>query len=156
LFSSIPEDVSHFFEHVFKQTLLKLRSLKIPGIKGRWSKTLGNWAGKIGRGLGAGVQVAGAGYEIYRGFQAQKAHEKQVTDNRRKLTRESRRIATDAEQQLVEKVEGVASETFGPLEEQLENQRQEELGELDELGEAEESLREILSRVNTIESEVLE
>lgn len=48
-------------EKVLKNGLLLGRQLKIPLLKGRWEKTLGNWAGKA-----AGVlQVASAIYDIY-------------------------------------------------------------------------------------------
>ncbi|CAA6819761.1 MAG: Unknown protein [uncultured Thiotrichaceae bacterium] len=44
-----------------KEGFLLLRKLKIPGIKGRWSSTLGKWAGKAN----IAVTLATAAYEIY-------------------------------------------------------------------------------------------
>lgn len=47
--------------NTLKQGLLFLRKLKIPGIKGRWEKTLGQWAGKANWVFTAAVSA----YEIY-------------------------------------------------------------------------------------------
>lgn len=54
-------------EDNLKQILLQGRKLKIRGLKGRWEKTLGKWAGK-----GAiAIQVLIAGYELYDAYDDQ-------------------------------------------------------------------------------------
>ena len=57
-----------------KQALLLGRKLKIPGLKGRWEKTLGQWAGKAA----IAVQVVTFFYDIY------KANADQEYENQRK------------------------------------------------------------------------
>lgn len=57
-----------------KQALLMGRKLKIPGLKGRWEKTLGKWAGKAA----IAVQIASFFYDIY------KANSDQERENQQK------------------------------------------------------------------------
>jgi GTPase SAR1 family protein len=47
--------------NMLKEGFLFLRKIKIPGIKGRWEKTLGNWAQKAGWAITAVVSI----YEIW-------------------------------------------------------------------------------------------
>lgn len=63
-------------EENLKQILLQGRKLKIPGLKGRWEKTLGKWAGK-----GAiAVQVLIAGYELYDAHTEQSKNNQQAKE----------------------------------------------------------------------------
>jgi len=60
-----------------KQLLLLGRKLKVPGLKGRWEKTLGNWAGKAT----VAVKVATFAYETYQ------AHSEQEKANQEERSR---------------------------------------------------------------------
>lgn len=105
-----------------KGVLLKLRSWKIPGLKGRWEKTLGRWAGQLGKGLGIGIQVASALYDLHSARAAQLAYQdaKRSQHEQEKLV--STQLASRAQQHVLTQVPSIAYECFEPIEKELEAQ----------------------------------
>ena len=78
-------------KNMLKEGLLIGRKLKIPPLKGRWEKTLGNWAGKAA----VVLQVASAIWEIY---SSQKEEEERNAQQRRailELNQSVENITTD-------------------------------------------------------------
>lgn len=62
-----------------KKVLLKLREWGAKGFKGKWEKTLGKTADKVGKWAGPAVRVAMAGYDIYN---SEREHEKMLQQKR--------------------------------------------------------------------------
>lgn len=61
-------------QEALKKGLLFLRKMKVPGIKGRWEKTLGKWTGKAGWVLTLAVSA----YEIYSASSKQDKENKEL------------------------------------------------------------------------------
>lgn len=86
-----------------KNVLLKGRSLKIPGLKGRWEKTLGKWAGKSAIVL----QVLISLWDVYKSGQEQDQHNAQE------------RQAAISLYQAVDEICSVVKHEYGNISEQV-------------------------------------
>ena len=124
-----------------KQALLMGRSLKIPGLKGRWEKTLGQWAGKAA----IVVQVASFFYDIY------KANADQERENQRK-----RQQSVELYQAVEQICATVVSDMTSSVHEVISNAFMEQIKEiqqqidvlLNEAGEIKDDLRQIIHLKN--------
>ncbi|MES1954163.1 GTPase [Salinisphaera hydrothermalis] len=68
-----------------KKGLLYLRKLKIPGVKGRWEKTLGKWAGDLAKGAKAAGWVITAATSAYEVYSASSEQDKLNEEQRRQV-----------------------------------------------------------------------
>jgi len=99
---------------VSKEALLQLRALKVPFLKGRWEKTLGNYAGKFA----VGINVLVSAYEVYQGW---KSHEKQVEAQRQhtlSAVNKSEEIAGQIRDDLLCGVDDISNNFFSEVTEQ--------------------------------------
>jgi GTP-binding protein EngB required for normal cell division len=105
-------------EHI-KDLLLWGRSLKIPGIKGRWGSTLDNWAGKIAPGL----QIVLAVVDLFIAWRGQEKHNARQVEQARKLYAEVDRIvdviSTELGTMVDEVICEVLDESIAPLQANL-------------------------------------
>lgn len=116
----VARQMTNFFEgeagkQVIKEGLLKLRGLKVPYFKGRWEKTLGRWAGKIGKGIGVGIQVFAVCFEVHNAVKGQKAYENFLKKKQRDIRNTARTVAHQTENEVVGEVPRLALDIFGPL-----------------------------------------
>jgi len=103
-----------------KDVLLKLRKLGVKGFKGKWEKTLGKTAGKIGKWAGPAVKVAMAGYEIY---SSEKEYEKMLQQKRdytQSAQNEANKLMHSINESLGSQLGSVLDEIYMPL---IENKR---------------------------------
>ncbi|WP_150912790.1 GTPase [Marinobacter halotolerans] len=104
-------------QEAIKKGLLALRKLKLPGVKGRWEKTLGKWAQKAGWFITAGVSI----YEVWSAsseqdqlnsaerrqrLQVQQAVEEATHLLTTAVLTESRELIQNARKQTVEEIDG--------------------------------------------------
>ncbi|RZN90097.1 hypothetical protein EXE24_08015 [Acinetobacter johnsonii] len=96
-------------EQNIKQILLAGRKMKIPGLKGRWEKTLGKWAGK-----GAiAIQVLMAGYELYNAHSEQENANKEIREFEVARYQIINTVLESFYQYLSEYAEGMLKLTYG-------------------------------------------
>lgn len=102
-----------------KDILLWGRTLRIPGLKGRWASTLDKWAGKIVPGL----QVVLAVVDLFMAWRGQEKDNERQVAQARKLYAEVDRIADIVGGELGAMVDAVICETLdesiAPLQEKL-------------------------------------
>lgn len=102
-----------------KDILLWGRTLKIPGLKGRWGSTLDKWAGKIVPGL----QVVLAVVDLFMAWRGQEKDNERQVEQARKLYAEVDRIADIVGNELGAIVDAVIcealDESISPLQEKL-------------------------------------
>lgn len=121
--------VKNLDQEAIKKGLLALRKLKLPGVKGRWEKTLGKWAQKAGWFITAGVSI----YEVWSAsseqdklnsaerkqrLQVQQAVEEAATLLISAVLTESRNLIQTARKQTVEEIDariGIIVETSDQL-----------------------------------------
>ncbi|HOT29874.1 MAG TPA: 50S ribosome-binding GTPase [Candidatus Ozemobacteraceae bacterium] len=130
-----------------KDGLLTLRSYGIPGIKGRWTKTLDKWAGKITRGAGIAIQVFLAAKEYRDAQRAQAAYEQSVAEARRELRHVACQQAGEIEQSVLNQAADVGKQLFSPLEQQA-------MAAADSLGDAERSRIAALERTENLRTSI--
>jgi GTP-binding protein EngB required for normal cell division len=92
-----------------KQALLHGRQLKIPGLKGRWENTLGQWAGKAA----IAVQVATFFYEIYKANADQERENQRNRQQSLELYQAVEQICTTVVSDLTSSVHEVIVATLG-------------------------------------------
>lgn len=138
-----------------KQGLLKLRQLKVPGIKGRWEKTLGTWAGKITKGVGAFLQVGIVLYSLYQAYKAQKQHELEMSRREQALHESAKQMAITCEFEVLEQLPEVALEAFAPVEAELSSQKESLIGKNDAIAEAMNQARELQDKVKQLRAVLL-
>lgn len=110
-------------KELIKEGLLQLRKMKIPGFKGRWERTLGRWAGNIGKGLGVGIQVVSFAYEVRKSIVAQQEYEAAMAQQASDMRTTARNAATGAERQVLSHLPEWAREVFGQFEEAIVGER---------------------------------
>lgn len=111
------QQLSSFFESdkgqaLIKEGMIKLRELKVPYFKGRWTRTLNKMAGKVGKGLGVSVQVA---YECHKTVKAQGEYEQHMRDKQGKIKRTARKTARDVKYSVQGVVPDLAIDIFQPF-----------------------------------------
>lgn len=119
-------------QEVLKQALLLGRKFKIPLLKGRWEKTLGQWAGKA-----AWVaQIGIAAWDIYSSNQAEKEQNEKQRQYILELHNLTNQICDDFSAYALKAVENAVSEYFGTeistISQQI-SQSQQQSGELEQL-----------------------
>ena len=125
-----------------KQGMLFLRKLKVPGFKGRWSRTLGKWAGKAGKGLGVALQLAQAAFELKKAHDAQAKYEEDQRRQRERLRSHARSAAEHVEDQVMVELRKNVLDAFSPLEARAKAELEREARESDDV-------REDLARLTT-------
>lgn len=123
-----------------KGLLLKLRELKIPGIKGKWEKTLTKWAGKGAKVLGIAVSA----YEIYSSIKKQQEMENKLKENMIRANSLAREITNEIENNLKSFIEEAVKESYEPIEEQLETEILSLKGQKDDVTNKIECLRSVV------------
>ncbi|WP_025270207.1 GTPase [Hippea sp. KM1] len=98
--------------------LLKLREFKVPGIKGRWKRTLTKWAGKWAQRLVVIFSIVEIGISIKK----QMDMEKELRENMIRANSLAREITNEIENNLKSFIEEAINESYGPIEEQLETE----------------------------------
>jgi len=99
-----------------KDGLLMLRRYGVPGIKGRWERTLGQWAGKLTRGAGVAVQLVLAVKEYRDARRAQAEYEQRCIEARRELRRVACMQAGEIELAVLTQASEAGRQVFEPLE----------------------------------------
>jgi hypothetical protein len=147
------EVVAKYFESgggkdAIKAVLLKLRKWKIPGFKGRWERTLGKWAGKVGKGLGVAIQVASVGYEIHGAVRAHQEAMRAEQNRVETLRRHTSRLANDAEGLVRKQLPSIAHEAFKGIDDEVTEQ-------LANANEQDESIKSLIARLRELRLEVI-
>lgn len=101
-----------------KQALLLGRSLKIPIIKGRWEKTLGQWAGRAA----IVVQVVTAVYDAYAAQKEQDEQNNAQKNYTLQLYQTVEEICSDINKDAYELVKGAVTDFFAPRLADIENE----------------------------------
>ena len=121
----IPEEVKEAFDkagEVFKQglgdkkivtdgakeVLLQLRKFGVKGFKGKWERTLGKTAAKIGKWAGPAVKVGMAGYDLYK-----------ANDEHNQMIQEKREFTQAAQNEANKLTTGVKNEISNGLNDSL-------------------------------------
>jgi len=156
----IQEQIRHFVTseestELVKKGLLKLRELKVPGIKGRWEKTLGTWADKITKGLGVFLQIGIIAYSFYSAYKAQKRHEAEMARQEQELQEGAKRMAISCEFEVLEQLPEVAREAFGSLESELVSKKESLIGKSDAVADAMNQVRGLQDRVKQLRAVLL-
>lgn len=125
----VQKQIKHFVgspqaEDLVKKGLIQLRKLKVPGIKGRWERTLGKWSGKLTKGLGWFIEVALLVYSLRKAYEAQKRVEAEMARREKELHEKAKQMAIDCEFEVIDQLPAIADETFGEFETQLREQRE--------------------------------
>jgi hypothetical protein len=107
---------------VFRAGLEVARSLKVPGVAGRWGTTLDRWAGNMSRGVGFVVQAGLAAFQIAQAYQAQQAAEQAAVDERCRLREAAVAAADDLRRGLERQLPDLGRQVFGGLEAELAQQ----------------------------------
>ena len=122
LISKIPSaQIEQITSNVGKNVLLKLRSLKFPGIKGRWDSTLGKWAGNTGKIAGKLLPVAIAAVETFLAFQRQKAYEQQMEAKAKAYEMMCNRIRYEVSNEIADDINSVLNDLFSEHFKEIEN-----------------------------------
>ena len=101
-----------------KALLLKLREFKIPGIKGKWEKTLTKWAGKWAERFAVFFSVVEIGLSIKK----QSDIEKELRENTIRANSSAGEITSEIENNLKSFIEETIQESYEPIEEQFETE----------------------------------
>lgn len=133
---------------IIKGVLLKLRKWKIPGFKGRWERTLGKWAGKVGKGLGVTIQAATLAYEVRGAFKDHQEAMSAEQERREQLTRHTHRLAGDAERLVKRQLPMLAHDAFEELDNEVDEQ-------LNNANEQDESIKSLIARLRELRLEVI-
>ena len=107
---------------VTREGLLFLRSMGVPGVKGRWARTLDRWAGNICRGVGVFLEVGIAWWQWQEASRAQAAFEASQADARRRLRRSAEELASNCETEVLNQLGEIGRQAFAPLEDRLERE----------------------------------
>jgi len=100
---------------VIKNVLIKLRELKVPGFKGRWEKTLGNWAGKIA----TGITIAVSFYEIINAYKKEEEEKNAQIQKVLEINSIANEIAFDLSLQLKKTVKEGLSDLYNEIKEPI-------------------------------------
>lgn len=103
-------------QEFIKKGLLQLRKWKIPGFKGRWERTLGKWAGSIGKAASIGVPVAFAAYDMYKAKKAQDEFNQREKLRHEQMHVNARQLALAVERDVMKEVVDAGKEAFAGLE----------------------------------------
>lgn len=108
-------------QNMIKQGLLKLREWKIPKIKGRWEKTLGNWAGKAA----LAIQVGLALYEVYQANDEENKQNRKAQSAAMEFNQAVDSVANDIRAALIKQFQTLIADmkvaALAPIEEQISN-----------------------------------
>lgn len=124
-----------------KQALLMGRKLKIPGLKGRWEKTLGRWAGKAA----IVVQIASFFYDIYKANADQDRENQQKRQQSVELYQAVEQICATVVNDMTNSVHEIISNAFM---EQIKEIQQQIDALLNEAGETKNDLNQIIHLKN--------
>ena len=102
-------------QELLQSALLTLRDLSVPGIKGRWKHTLSRWAGKLGKGLGVGLQVIAVVYELRQAQKAQREYEEKMSQQQRDIENTAAKMARQAETEVRSELPDAAEELLAPF-----------------------------------------
>ncbi|MGI9549178.1 MAG: GTPase [Bdellovibrionales bacterium] len=106
------------------------RKLKIPGLKGRWAKTLGRWAGKAAGAL----QVAATAYEIYKAGADEEKENMQKRQEAIELNQASEQVCSTVVQQINDSVSDMLEATFSERISSIQTEIDKLLDQKDSLG----------------------
>jgi tRNA U34 5-carboxymethylaminomethyl modifying GTPase MnmE/TrmE len=104
-----------------KQALLMGRSLKIPGLKGRWETTLGKWAGKAA----IAVQVVTFLYDVWKAEETQTQINKQNRQQTVELYQAVEQICSTVQSDFTNSVHELIAMVFEPKIQEIQQQMDE-------------------------------